>query len=350
MAFESALRKVTKAKYCCVVSNASVALHTAYLALGVGPDDHVWVANNTFASTATSAIMCGAIVTPIEISLSTFNLDIDDLSVQLEKASELGNLPKVIAAVDFGGLPSASQELKYLSERYGFKILVDSAHGIGSQIGNIPTGANPFSDITVFSFHAIKIITSGEGGALTTNDEELAEKIAYLRSHGIVRVKNPRDRELNGELWNYDVAELGYNYRMTDIQAALGHSQLKKLKSFIKIRHKLMDLYRKELDTRFTLQEVHSNLYSAYHLNTILLPDTMVMKKREIINQLAEKSIQLNYHYIPINKLKLIERINGKTKMQKSDEYFQRAITLPLHQKLTNDNVLEVCSELNQCI
>ena len=347
--FEDALCSYTKSKYCSVVANASVALKLAYMALDVKPGDIVWIANNTFASTATSALSCGARVVPIEISLDTFNFDVSKLKLMLDVAKNKKCLPKVVTVVDFGGLPSASLELHNLSKKYGFRVIIDSAHGIGSKIGAEPTGANTYSDITVFSFHAIKVITTGEGGALTTNDPELASKFSSLRSHGIRAASHRSEQEKKGELWNYDVFNLGYNFRLTDIQSALGLSQLKKLDRFVNIRHDLMKTYENNLASRFELQKVHSGFHSAYHLNAVLLPKNMRMNKRDIFCRFAEKSIQLNYHYIPINRLKFIEKVNGKTNMVRSNEYFRRAITLPLHQKLSHEDIKEICGELNKC-
>ena len=347
--FEAELCSYTNAKYCSVVANASVALKLAYMSFGVGRGDIVWIANNTFASTATSAVSCGASVVPIEICLNTFNFDLNILDWMLRDAQENGCLPKVVAVVDFGGLPSASAELHQLSKNYGFRILVDSAHGIGSQIGSNSSGSNIYSDITVFSFHAIKVITTGEGGALTTNDPELASKFSMLRSHGIGPTSSRAFEEKKGELWNYDLFSLGYNFRLTDIQSALGLSQLRKLDRFISVRHQLIEIYRANLDDRFELQKIPKDYYSAYHLNTILLPKNMKMTKRLLLQHFAEKSIQLNYHYIPINRLSFIEKTNGKSSMAISDEYFRRAVTLPLHQQLSHENILEICTELNKC-
>lgn len=348
--FEVKLSKYTQSKYCTVVSNASVALKIAYESLGVGPGDAVWVSNNTFASTATAALSCGATVVPLEISLDTFTVDLQILHDNLKVASEKNAIPKVITVVDFGGLPSASVDLKKLSEIYGFKIVVDSAHGIGSWIGDIPTGANSYSDITVFSFHAIKVITTGEGGALTTNDQKLAKRIQSLRSHGIASADARVECEKMGELWNYDVFSVGYNFRLTDIQCALGISQLDKLDRFVEARHKLISVYRDHLDERFDMQKIPRGYFSAYHLNVVLTPVQMKKTKREVFNHFAEKQIQLNYHYIPIHRLNLFERINGKIEMPISNEYFQRAISLPLHQTLMECDVIEICQELNTCM
>ena len=264
--FEDKIKKFVNAKYCSVVNSATSALHLSCLALDI-KKDYVWTTSNTFVSTANAAVLCGAIVDLVDIDKKNFNLDINQLELKLKKAKLENKLPKVIILVHFSGLPCDLDKIFKLKKKYNFKIIEDASHALGARFKNNKIGNCKFSELTVFSFHPVKMITTGEGGAVTTNLKKIHNKIQSLRSHGIIRQPTKK------EPWFFNQVNLGLNYRMTDIQASLGISQLKKINFFLKERNKIASIYNELLkDCPIILPNLSNNkFYSSFHLYVILL-------------------------------------------------------------------------------
>ena len=265
--FEDDLKEYVNVKYCSVVNSATSALHLSCLALNIKKNDYVWTTSNTFVSTANAAILCGAKIDLIDIDKKNFNLDISQLEYKLKVAKLKNKLPKVIILVHFSGLPCDLEQIFKLKKKYNFKIIEDASHALGAKFKNDKIGNCKYSEITVFSFHPVKMITTGEGGAVTTNIKKIHNKIQSLRSHGIIR------QPTKNEPWLFNQVDLGLNYRMTDIQASLGISQLKKINFFLKERNKIAHLYDKLLkDCSIVLPNLSDNrFYSSFHLYVILL-------------------------------------------------------------------------------
>ena len=296
--FEKEIIEKVGAKYAVAVSSATAALNISCLALGLGDGDWLWTSPNTFVASANCGLYCGAKVDFIDINPKTYNIDIDVLKSKLEKADAIGLLPKVIVAVDFSGQSCDMKSIYELSKEYGFKIIEDASHAIGGKYLDEPIGNCRYSDITVFSFHPVKIITTGEGGMALTNNNKLAEHMSLLRSHGITRNPSQMTKPTDGD-WYYQQIELGYNYRMTDIQAALGVSQFKKINNNISRRHEIADRYNKLLaDFPLTLPYQSADGYSAFHLYIIRLKNRN--KHKQIFDTLRNKGIGVNLHYIPL--------------------------------------------------
>ena len=329
--FEAELCSYTNAKYCSVVANASVALKLAYMALEVGQGDIVWIANNTFASTATSAISCGARIVPIEICLDTFNFDLNILDWMLRDALENDCLPKVVAVVDFGGLPSASSELHQMSKTYGFRILVDSAHGIGSRIGNNQSGSNRYSDITVFSFHAIKVITTGEGGAVLTNNLKFHTKVKHLSTTA-----------RSGYEYVHD--EPAFNYRMTNVQAAIGCAQLERFKEFIESKKIINEYYKKNINS--TRVAFPKNENSSHWLSYLIAKN---LKKHEIYSLYSfasDKGVYLRPFWVPMHKQPPYKKSLSST-LTNSKKIYSKVVTLPSSTSLKKTDLKYIVTVIN---
>ena len=301
--FEQDIENYTGAKYSSAVNSATSALHISCLALGVKQGDIVWTSPNSFVASSNSALYCGAKVDFIDIDPKTYNICPLILAEKLQRAKKLNILPKVIIAVHFAGQSCDMQEIKNLSEKYNFKIIEDASHAVGGSYQNNKIGYCKFSDITVFSFHPVKIITTGEGGIALTNNKEIYKKLLLFRSHGITRDK---EQLINQDgPWFYEQQELGFNYRMTDIQAALGSSQLKRVDKFIKKRHQIAERYNqalKNLPINIPYQAIEQ--ISAFHLYVITLRDEK--HRTELFNYLRKNGILVNIHYIPIHTQPII--------------------------------------------
>ena len=243
--FEKSVASYCNASYAVAVNSATSALHIACISLGLKEDDYLWTSPNTFVASANCARYCGAKVDFVDIDPNTYNISVSALSEKLKSAEKKGTLPKIIVPVHFGGLPCDMSAIKNLSKQYGFKIIEDASHAIGASYKQSKIGSCIYSDITVFSFHPVKIITTGEGGMAVTNDEDLAEKMFRLRVHGITNKIDLMKIRPKEEIWNYQQIDLGFNYRMNDIQAALGLSQLKRIDDYIEARNRIADLYDK---------------------------------------------------------------------------------------------------------
>lgn len=326
--FEKKINKYFNSKYSVAVSSASAALHISCLALGIKKNDIVWTTPITFASTASSALHCGAEIDFVDIDKETFNLSIEALTTKLIWAKKNNKLPKLLIPVHLGGNPCDMKSIKQLSKKYKFKILEDASHAIGSKIQLSKIGNSKYSDITVFSFHPVKIITTGEGGAALTNNKKLYSKIKILREHGITRDQS-KFKLRPSKPWYYEQQFLGFNYRMTDFQAALGISQLSRVNRFLKIRNKIADFYNNEFKySNLVKQKIINNHYSSHHLYIILVPK----EKHEIIFKKLRKCLFfVNLHYIPLFLHPIYLKKFDHKLFPNSMNYYQRAISLPIY-------------------
>lgn len=335
--FENALMMRCEANFAYVVCNATAALHLAYLTLGVDKGDWVWTSPNTFLATANAALMCGASVDFVDICPQTYNMSVEALEKKLIQAEKNNTLPKVVVPVHFAGQSCDMQKIHALSRKYHFNIVEDASHAIGGKYLNKPVGSCQYSDIAVFSFHPVKIITTGEGGALLTNNEKLAEKIALLRCHGMTRNEELMTHSSEGS-WYYQMLSLGYNYRITDLQCALGLSQMSRIDQFIQKRHQLQKRYDELLSGlhEVTLPHQSKEAYSALHLYPVLVP---VEKRKIIFDYLKSKNIGVNVHYIPVHTQPYYKRFGFKWgDFPISENYYSREISLPLFYGLTEED------------
>lgn len=342
--FEKALASYCGARYATAVSSATGALHIACMALGVGPGDLVWTTPITFVASANCAMYCGASVDFVDIDPRTYNLSIDRLAEKLDVAEKTGKLPKVVIPVHLCGQPCDMADIHALGQRYGFKIIEDASHALGGRYKGEPIGNGRYSDITVFSFHPVKIITSGEGGAALTNDPVLFGKMARLRSHGITRDASEMVGPADGP-WYYEQIELGYNYRMTDLHAALGLSQMQRLDEFVAKRHMLSARYDEMLkDFPATTPWQHPDSYSALHLYVVRLRLKQIKAShREVFERLRVNGIGVNLHYIPVYRHPYYARQGfHPADFPEAERYYSEAISLPLYPTLTQEQQSEV--------
>lgn len=342
--FELAIAQKVGAKHVVAVNSATSALHIACLALNLGPGDWLWTSPNTFVASANCGLYCGARVDFVDIDPATYNMSIEALAKKLEQAERLGVLPKVVVPVHFAGQSCDMARIHALGQRYGFKIIEDASHAIGGMYRNEPIGNCRYSDITVFSFHPVKIITSGEGGVATTNDSCLAEKMAMLRSHGITRDAANFSRPTQGS-WYYEQQLLGYNYRMTDIQAALGISQLDRLDEFVVRRNQIAAHYNELLsELPMRLPVVLEEGYSSFHLYVVRLHlDKIKSSHREVFESLRAVGIGVNLHYIPVYQQPFYQRLGFKgNEYPNAEQYYAEAISLPMFPALTEQQQIRV--------
>ena len=336
-AFEQAIADYCGVEFACATNSATSALHIACLALGVGKSDIVWTSPISFVASANCALYCGAKVDFVDIDLDTGNMSPSALEQKLISAKKTDSLPKVVIPVHLAGQSCDMQAIYQLATKYDFKIIEDASHAIGAKYFDKPVGNCEFSDICVFSFHPVKIITSAEGGMAVTNNEELAKLLKRLRSHGIT--SDPDEMtELSHGPWYYQQIDLGFNYRMTELQAALGLSQLKELDQFVAERNKLANIYTNEFKN-LPISHLHqsSQSYSNYHLYIIRLTGDAVKKHKELICSLREHDITSHLHYIPIHIQPYYQALGfKKSDFPNAIEYYHSALTIPLHPKLTN--------------
>jgi len=337
--FENEIRKKINSKYCTVVNSATSALHLACISLGLKKGDYIWTSSNTFVSTANCALLCGAKVDLVDIDLLTYNIDINKLEKKLILAKKTKKLPKILIPVHFAGQSCNMKKIFNLSKKFNFKIIEDASHAFGSKYLNNHVGNCKFSHATVFSFHPVKIFTTGEGGAVTTNEKKIDIKLKSLRTHGI---KYKLKKKLNKKRpWMFYQTSLGLNYRLTDIQAGLGISQLKKVDRFLKIRNKIAKIYNKELkNLPIKLPLLEKNVYSSFHLYVILLKK----KNRDLLyREFLKKGFKTNVHYIPIYKHPYFKKFKFNIKNFKNNEiYFKNALSIPISPRLTKKNVLSI--------
>ncbi len=331
--FEKIVAEYCCAKYAVAVNSATSALHIACLALGVGPGDSVWTSPISFVASANCARYCGAEIDFVDIDPLTYNMSVDALALKLEEADIKGRLPKVVIPVHLCGQSCDMEAIHSLSRQYGFYIIEDASHAIGGKYKDERIGGCRYSNITVFSFHPVKIITTGEGGMALTNDHDLLRRMARLRSHGITRDVLEMTADSDGP-WYYQQLELGYNYRMTDIQAALGISQMKRLNEFVVDRHKIAATYNKLLASMPITQPFqHDETYSAFHLYVIRLKlDSINLSHRQVFEGMRKIGVGVNLHYIPIYRQPYYSRMGYEpNSFPESERYYKEAISLPIY-------------------
>ncbi|WP_095204571.1 UDP-4-amino-4,6-dideoxy-N-acetyl-beta-L-altrosamine transaminase [Mesorhizobium carmichaelinearum] len=336
--FERSVIARTGARHGVAVNSATSALHIACLALDLGPGDFLWTSPNTFVATANCALYCGAQVSFVDVDPRTYNLCPRALEEKLIEAEKVGRLPKIVAPVHHTGQPCDMEAIHALGEKYGFKILEDASHAIGARYKGDPVGSGQYSDITVFSFHPVKIITTAEGGMALTNNDELATRLSLLRSHGITREPALMTQEMDGP-WYYQQVALGYNYRMTDMQAALGVSQVARLTHYVKRRHEIADRYNKLLaNLPLTLPWQHPDSYSAYHLYVIRLQlEEIGVSHLEVFEAMRARDIMVNLHYIPVHTQPYYQKMGFRNgDYPEAERYYREAISIPMHPALTD--------------
>ena len=347
-AFEQSIIDACDAKYAVAVNSATSALHIACLALGLANDDWLWTTPNTFVASANCALYCGAKVDFVDIDPRTYNLCAKQLEKKLIAAQKVGKLPKIVIPVHFSGQSCDMQAIHELAKKYGFNIIEDASHAIGGKYKGEPIGNSRYSDITVFSFHPVKIVTTAEGGMAVTNNAKLAEQLNLLRSHGITRDEELMTKAADGP-WYYQQIELGYNYRMTELQAALGLSQMQRLEEFVIKRHELASRYDNLLhDLPITLPWQHPDSYSARHLYVIRLQlEQINITHLDVFNALRAVGIQANLHYIPVHMQPYYQKMGfASGQFPEAEKYYKEAISIPLFSAMTEGQQDTVCSTL----
>jgi len=348
--FEKSICKYTGASYAVAVNSGTSALHIACLSLGLGKGDWLWTSSISFVASANCGIYCGARVDFIDIDPITWNISIDKLKHKLIYAKTHNKLPKIIVVVHLSGLPCDLAEIYKLSKEYGFYVIEDACHAIGSRYNNNNIGSCKYSDITVFSFHPVKVMTTGEGGMATTNIINLANKMRILRTHGITRDPDLMTHDPDGE-WYYQQIDLGFNYRMTDIAAALGISQLLRLDSNIKKRHEIVRFYNKALSS-LLLMLPYSDVsrYSSCHLYIVRIKNKKKLYS-EIFELLTNFGIGVNKHYIPIHTQPFYKNFGFKSgDFPESESYYREAISLPIFPDLTKKEQESVISAVSKAL
>lgn len=346
--FEQAVCAHTGTSYAVATNSGTSSLHLACLSLGLGPGDILWTSPITFVATANCALYCGATIDFVDIDPHTFNMSIAALETKLKRAEKEGTLPKIVIPVHMCGLSCDMEAIANLSKQYGFHVIEDACHAIGGQYKSHPIGSCLFSDITVFSFHPVKIITTAEGGMAVTNDKNLANKMALLRSHGITRNTAKMTHASDGP-WYYQQMELGYNYRMTDIQAALGGSQLKKLNDFVSRRQQIALHYNHLLSKLPVQPQLHSDTcYSSMHLYVIRIQSKKVKKLHiQVFEEMRTAGIGVNLHYIPVHTQPYFHAMGFKEgDFPKAEQYYAEAISLPLYPDLKYEQLERVAEAL----
>lgn len=351
-AFEIAISKYCSVDHAVAASSATAALHIACLALGVGRGDLVWTSPISFVASSNCALYCGAQVDFVDIDPETYNMSTEALAQKLEEAEAVGRLPKVVIPVHMCGQSCEMAAIQRLSKRYGFRIIEDASHGVGGSYQGTPIGCCDFSDIVIFSFHPVKIITTGEGGVAVTRDAELATRMRLFRSHGITRDNALMTKEPDGT-WYYQQIELGYNYRLTDIQAALGVSQMQKVDSFVRKRQYLADRYFRLLSSLpVSLPKIIPAAQSSWHLFVVRLRlDQIRRSQKEVFDFLVGRGIGVNLHYVPIYTQPYYRKlgfVDGYC--VEAEKYYSEAISIPLFAGMAEEQQDEVVRSLTEAL
>jgi UDP-4-amino-4,6-dideoxy-N-acetyl-beta-L-altrosamine transaminase len=350
--FEKCIADYCGVQYSVAMNSATSALHLACLALGVGPNDLVWTSPITFVASANCALYCGARIDFVDVDPHTYNMSVECLAVKLQQAEKSGALPKVLIPVHLCGQPCDMAGIYALAQRYGFKIIEDASHAIGGQYRGEPIGSCRFSDISIFSFHPVKIITTAEGGMAMTKDVQLAKKMQMLRSHGITRDANEMTHMPDGS-WYYQQIELGFNYRMTDVQAALGLSQMRRLNEFVTKRHSLAKRYDQLLNGMPVAPPFqHTDGYSGLHLYVVRLKlDEIGKTHRQVFEALRTAGIGVNLHYIPVYLHPYYKGLGFQVgHCPEAERYYGEAISLPMYFGLTAAQQDKVIAALGEAI
>jgi UDP-4-amino-4,6-dideoxy-N-acetyl-beta-L-altrosamine transaminase len=349
-AFEKSIADYCGALHAVAVNSATSALHIACLALGVGKGDLVWTTPITFVASANCALYCGATIDFVDIDSRTYNMSVRCLEEKLALAEKIGKLPKVLIPVHLCGQPCDMASIYALSQKYGFKIIEDASHAIGGKYKGEPIGNCRYSDITIFSFHPVKIITTAEGGMAMTNNAQLAKRMQLLRSHGITRDENDMTHTPDGP-WYYQQIDLGYNYRMTDLQAALGLSQMQRLNEFVTKRHAIANRYDQLLaDLPVYAPWQQEDSYSGLHLYVIRLKLAEIGKTHcQVFESLRKLDIGVNLHYIPVYLQPYYEKLGFKVGYcLEAEQYYADAISLPMYPNLTEMQQHSVLAALKE--
>ena len=350
--FEKKVSDYCGSEYGVAVNSATSALHIACLALGLGKGDYFWTSPNTFVASANCGLYCGAQVDFVDIDPLTYNLSPEELEKKLIQAKQHNKLPKIVIPVHFAGQSCDMRKIYSLSQEYGFKIIEDASHAIGGKYLDQPIGGCQYSDITVFSFHPVKIITTAEGGLATTNNKKLSERMQLFRSHGVTRDPGLMTKEAEGS-WYYQQVELGFNYRMTELQAALGISQMQRLDEFITKRHKLQERYDLLLEDLPIIKPYQDkDGYSALHLYPIQVQkDKLKSTRKEIFEALRKNSIGVNIHYIPVHTQSYYENMGFKKgDFPNAESYYESVISIPLFYAMTFEQQDQVIAVLEKVL
>ena len=341
--FENKIKNLVGSKYALAVNSGSSALLLACKALSLKSGDLFWTVPNSFVATANCGILCGLKIGFVDIDNDTWNISIKKLENKLKIAKKKGKLPKLIIVVHLGGLPVNPVKLKKLSRKYKFKIIEDASHSFGGKYYSRKVGCSKWSDITVFSFHPVKIITTGEGGCCVTNHKQYYEKLIALRNNGIIKDKK-KFKSKNLGPWYYEQHSLGYNFRMNDIQSALGVSQLKNLNIFLKKRNKIAQFYRENLkNLPIKFQKIEKNFYSTYHLFIIKLDVKYKYLHKKFFNYLRSKNLYVNLHYLPIHLQPFYRKFGfKKNEFPAAEEYSKTAISIPVYPDLKKKEQIKI--------
>jgi len=341
--FEKKIRNLVGSRYALTTNSGSSALLISCKALSLKKGDLFWTVPNSFVATANCGILCGLKIDFVDIDPDTWNISIEKLENKLKIAKKKGKLPKLIIVVHLGGLPTNPIKLKILSKKYKFKIIEDASHSFGGKYFSKKVGCSSWSDITVFSFHPVKIITTGEGGCCTTNKKEYYEKLKALRNNGLIKERSNFKFKNLGP-WYYEQHSIGYNFRMNDIQSALGINQLKNLNIFLRRRNKIAKIYQKYLKKLpLKFQKVEKNFYSSYHLFIIKLDAKYKHLHKKLFNHLRARKIFVNLHYLPIHLQPFYRKFGFKKKQfPTSEEYSESAISIPIYPNLKKKEQIKI--------
>ena len=351
--FENKIKNYVGSKYCLTTNSATSSLYIACKSLDLKKGDIVWTSANSFASSANCAALCGAKIDFIDIDLENYNISIKNFEKKLKIAAKKNKLPKIVIPVHYGGFPCDMEKIFKLKNKYKFKIIEDASHAIGSIYNKFKVGSSIHSDLTVFSFQAVKVITTGEGGSITTNNKRLYEKIKLLREHGITKNKKNFKIKKNSEYpWYYEQIDLSFNFILPDINAALGLSQLKKIDQNIDKREKLVNYYKKKISkNNIKLLNIPKNIRSAHHLLPAIYNFRSLKHKANFFKFMSKNNIFLQVLYIPIYKHPFYKKMKFKIKDFKNTEFFYKNIfSLPLHLQISKKDIDYICLKINNWI